>query len=251
MNRLKYFACMLLLTQSFTAYAEEIQGTLIWGQRLILGFPVTGVVSELNVQAGSSVKRNQVLAKLDGVPFNSRVKKAQSTLDRIDPMIFDAQQDFDQAQELYDRTVLSEVELQKTEIRLKGLKAEHAMAKADLELAQWQRKQSQLIAPFDGIVVQSNLAQGLVITDENQSEFRIELAQAGVMQVLLKVTAETLVNIRMDQPAKVVVATDTYDGKVKRIEPVPDASGMHSVQVEFSHPTARSLIARQPAKVIL
>lgn len=250
MKRLKTIALFLLLVQATSGFAEEIQGTLVWGQRVMLGFPVTGVISELNVQAGSMVKQKQLLAKLDAVPFTSRVKKAQSAIDKLEPMIFDAQQDYDQAQELYDRTVLSEVELQKTEVKLKGLKAEQAMAKADLELMQWQQKQSQLFAPFDAIVIQSNLAQGMVVSEENQSELRIELAKAGVMQVQLKVTADTLATITMNQKAKVVIAGDSYDASVKRIEPVPDASGMHSVQVEFTYPANRSYIARQAAKVV-
>lgn len=250
MNRLKTIALIALLLQSAGSFAEEIQGTLIWGQRVILGFPVTGIITDLNVQAGSSVKQKQMLARLDNVPFDSRVKKMQSNIDKIEPMIFDAQQDFDQAQELYDRTVLSEVELQKTEVKLKGLKAEQAMAKADLELAQWQRKQSQLIAPFDAIVIHSNLSQGMVISEENQSELRIELAKAGLMQVQLKVTADTLATITMNQKAKVVIGGENYDASVKRMEPVPDASGMHNVQVEFSHPVNLSYIARQAAKVV-
>jgi len=250
MNRLKTIALIMLLAQSASSLAEEIQGTLVWGQRVILGFPVTGVISDLNVQAGSLVKRKQLLARLDNVPFETHVKKAQSNVDRIEPMIFDAQQEFDQAQELYDRTVLSEVELLKTEVKLKGLKAEQAMAKADLELAQWQRKQSQLIAPFDAIVVNNNLVQGMVVSQENQSELRIELAKAGLMQVQLKVTADTLVSITMNQQAQVVIGDNSYKAFVKRIEPVPDASGMHIVQVEFSHPVDRSYIARQAAKVV-
>ncbi|HEY9051819.1 MAG TPA: efflux RND transporter periplasmic adaptor subunit [Gammaproteobacteria bacterium] len=250
MNRLKTIALIILLAQSVSSFAEEIQGTLVWGQRMILGFPVTGVIADLNVQAGSHVKQKQLLARLDNVPFDSQVKKFQSNIDRLEPMIFDAQQDFDQAQELYDRTVLSEVELLKAEVKLKGLKAEQAMAKADLELAQWQRKQSQLIAPFDAIVINSNLAQGMIVSQENQSELRIELAKAGLMQVQLKVTADTLATITMNQPAQVVIGSSSYKASVKRIEPVSDASGMHSVQVEFSHPVDRSFIARQAAKVV-
>ncbi len=250
MNRLRIIALLTLLLPATGSFAEEIQGTLVWGQRLILGFPVTGVISELNVQAGSVVKQKQLLARLDKVPFASRVKKAQSAIDKLEPMIFDAQQDFDQAQELYDRTVLSEVELQKTEVKLKGLKAEQAMARAELELMQWQQKQSQLIAPFDGIVIQSNLIQGMIISEENQSDFRIELTRAGLMQVQLKVTADTLATITMNQQVKVVVGGDSYNASVKRIEPVPDTSGMHSVQVEFAYPSNRSYIARQAAKVV-
>lgn len=250
MNRIKMIALALLLLQSTSSLAEEFEGVLRWGQQTVLGFPLTGVIAEVSVQTGSRVKHKQQLAALDKTPFDSQIKKARAGVDRIEPMLFDVQQDYHQAQELFDRTVLSEVELQKAEVKLKGVKAEQAMANADLELARWQHRQSQLTAPFDAIVVHSNLVPGMVVSEENQSELRIELAQQGIMQVELKLTVIKLAAISMNQQVKVQIGKDSYSGTVKRIEMMPDASGLYGVQVEFSHPVERTYYAQQAARVV-
>ena len=144
---MKFIKYILALFLSFSSHAQQLQGVLDWGETVKLGFPVTGVVQDVHVNAGDRVKSGQVLVSLDQQPFNAAVQKCKARLERIQPSIFDAKLELDRAEELFERTVLSEVELQRIDGDYKELLAEENMIKADQQQMKWKLAKSKLISP--------------------------------------------------------------------------------------------------------
>ena len=181
-------------------------------------------------------------------PFQIQLKRLQARVDRITPLLFDAQRDFDQAQELFERTVLSEVELQKIESILKGLKADNDQATAELALAHWQHAHAQLNAPFKARVIKQLLQAGQVVSVENMSQIRIELVDDSLMQAVFTVMPEQVSEFQMGQKAVVEVASERYPAIVKSM--VYDVNGQYRISLEFTTKTDIHYVAGQKAKVL-
>lgn len=233
--------CLLLAS---VAQAADVNATLDWANRRVAAFAVYGVVEKINVAVGEQVKKGQLLAQLDQVPFIYQVRKAQANADGIKSRLFDAKQNFDQAQELFDRTVLSQVELQRAEMQYQGVESEQAAAKAELEIARWQQRQSVINAACDCVIISNALLPGMIINADNQHVMQIEMAEAGVMNA--DMTLDPGVNIKMQQSVQLSVAGKNYSAVVVGLAA---KNGKLLVRVQFRVDVATPLFAGQGAKV--
>ncbi|MBI3186961.1 MAG: efflux RND transporter periplasmic adaptor subunit, partial [Gammaproteobacteria bacterium] len=197
--------CLLAVT---AVQAAEVNATLDWANRQIAAFAVHGVVDKVQVVAGDRVKKDQVLAQLDQTIFLQSNRKYQAQVDGIKPRLFDSKQNYDQALELYERTVLSQVELQRAEVQFQGVEAEQVAARAELEIARWQQRHSILVSPCDCIVTSSSFLPGMVINNENQTIASIELADVSVMNAV--VILEPSMQLKLKQNVQVNVAGKNY-----------------------------------------
>ena len=248
MNKTKALLYVVCFLFSFNLCAKDFNGLLSWPTRHVLSFPVTGIVETVFVQAGQQVSQGQKLAHLDLQPFQFRINRMQAKLNRIAPLLFDAQRDFDQAQELFERTVLSEVELQKIESTLKTLKADNDQVMAELALARWQHDHAQLHAPFSGRIIRQLLQTGQVISAESMSEIKMELVADRLMQVVFSVPAEQVAEFKIGQQTAVEVASQRYPAIVKSI--VSASNEDYRISLEFSHKSDIQYVAGQKAKAI-
>lgn len=237
-----YFMLMLC---SAVVQAAEFSATLDWGNRRQAAFVVPGVVDKVAVNVGELVKPKQLLAQLEQQPFVLMRNAAQARADMLGPRVFDAKQDYDQAQELYQRTVLSQIELQKAETRYKGVQAEQVAARNEYELAQWNLNKTALYANCNCLVTAVTLLPGMVINSENQFRAVIELAEAGVMEA--EVILDQTVALRLQQTAQVIVGKQQYAGNVVAL--VVNA-GKRVARVQFRHNPDTPLFAGQIAKVM-
>ena len=236
---------VLLICATSLVQAAEIEATLEWANRRVAAFAVTGVVDKVLIAAGESVKKGQLLAQLDQSPFVAMVKKQQALVIGIKPRLFDAKQNYSQAQELYDRTVLSQVELHRAEAQFQGIEAEQTAAKAELDMVKWQQQQSVLRAPCECLILANRLLPGAVINTENQAIINIELAEVGLMHAVI--VLEPTMQLQMQQALNVAVAGKKYAATIVTLSM---ENGKRLARVQFRPDAAQKLYAGQPAKVV-
>jgi multidrug efflux system membrane fusion protein len=138
-------------------------------QAVALGVPVSGVVGELRVVTGDKVKRGQPLLALDPRPFRLRLRAVEATVARLRPERDERARDLERAQELYDRTVLSDVELQRARNAAEMAAAAYEEAESARQLAALELEYSVLRAPSDGTVVGVEAAVGQVVVNRCQA----------------------------------------------------------------------------------
>ena len=196
-----------LLVFSPFIIALELDATLNWAPYKHYSFVVNGIVSDPVIAVGSKVEKGELLAKLDRQPYRYRIKEHQSAVNKFKPQITDAKLELDHASELFDRTVLSEVELQKITGKYNALLAEQAIEKARLQLAQWELNHARLIAKEEAYVISSNIFPGMVISDENKSAAYIQLAPSNYASAIVRLSAEQRLQLNSGKPS-------LFDGKV-------------------------------------
>jgi multidrug efflux pump subunit AcrA (membrane-fusion protein) len=235
---------MVFILATSCVQATEIEAVLEWADRRVAAFAVAGVVDKVYVVAGDVVKKGQLLAQLDQSPFESMNKKQQALVTGIKPLLFDARQNYSQAQELYDRTVLSQVELQRAEAQYQGVEAEQLAAKADQDLAQWNQQRSMLRAACECLIVSNQLLPGMVVNIENQASAIMVLAEMTVMNAVI--VMEPAMQLLMQQAVTINVAGKKYAAKVVSISV---ENGKRWARLQFRPEATQKLYAGQTAKV--
>jgi HlyD family secretion protein len=111
---------------------------------------ISGVITELNVQEGDTVKRGQLLVRIDPDVYNiqrsqaasgvaqsqaqvssvqAQVSNAQAALDALDAQMEQAQKAYDRSKKLFDDKVISRSEMDVAETTLRSTKANYNAAK--------------------------------------------------------------------------------------------------------------------------
>ncbi|WP_293672716.1 biotin/lipoyl-binding protein, partial [Thiolapillus sp.] len=125
---------LLLLSMMQVMAAQEYSVNLKPGRQLTLGTLVSGVVREVKVQPGQVVAQGDVLLKLDQREFRAQLNRAKALVARANSLFEEAKREEERAEELYDRTLLSDHELQKA--RIGRLEAESRKYDAGADLVQ-------------------------------------------------------------------------------------------------------------------
>lgn len=228
----------ILVLMMFTSQAQaiELEATLNWNPPQRYGFVVNGVVSDKLVNIGSKVKQGELLARLDTQPFNLKVKQYKAAVDKFEPLVFDAKVELDHANELYERTVLSEVELQKIEGKYKTVIAEQDVEKAKLKLAKWKLRRASLKSKDSAYVISSSILPGMVISDENKSSVYIELSSSEQASASAWLSNAQRLQLKSDSQPEVIINEQIQPASVYSLTMQPNKDNMYQLIVVFKYP---------------
>lgn len=124
---------------------------------------VSGVVDDVLVKAGQSVKKGTLMLRLGKVIYQAQVDEANAEGERLRAEEAEAKRDLDRAQELYSRTVSSTTELDSAKLRYTRAKSALTVAEARLTIAKKNLMDTELRAPFNGVVAAVPAAPGVVV----------------------------------------------------------------------------------------
>lgn len=117
---------------------REFPGKVRATQTVQLAFSVSGVLIELNASEGRSVRKNELIAKLDPRDY-------QNALDVAKANFANAKQQYERSQALYAQKILPGAEFDRA-------KAAYDVAAAQLRIQEKALADTVLKAPFDGVI---------------------------------------------------------------------------------------------------
>lgn len=231
-----------ILLLSLPTFAQEVDATLQWVRTVPLSTAVSGVVDRVNVNKGERVRDGQVLMNLVSDTFQAEVLAQKAMLKKSENNNNEAQRELQRTQELYDRTLLSDHDLQLAKIQDDAATAELQTARAMLVKTEQDYYYSVVRAPFDAWIVQRNVQPGQVVIVNLQASPLLVLAEAGRMLARSVVKGGTVSGIRPGQKASVTVAGKNYTGKISFVamQPVKPDADEYAVEVVFS--TGKSVL---------
>ena len=115
-----------------------IIGSLIPDEEVDLSFETSGKIIEINFEEGTTVKKGQLLAKVNDRPLQAQLQRLVSQLKLAEDRVF--RQDA-----LLKRDAVSKEAYEQ-------IKTELAILNADIESVEAQIEQTELRAPFDGVI---------------------------------------------------------------------------------------------------
>jgi len=195
-------------------------------QTVTVGSQVSGVVSWLGADFNSTVKKGQVIARLDPSLLAAQVEQAQANLTkaRADAQqraiaVRDAETKYARAQQLDASQLIARSDLDDTKSTLDvarssvaGSDAQVVQAEAALNQARVNLAHATITAPIDGIVIQRSVDVGQTVAASLSSPtIFLIAADLAEMRVAASVDESDVSRVREGQP--VVVTVDAYPGE--------------------------------------
>src|SRR5207248_114318 len=227
----------------------------------------SGIVKKLFVDYGDRVKRGQVLADLDKVQLEAAVRAATANLQAAEAALQSAKAtlernkvdaegpdvpflklNMERAEQMYKDGVMSkslvedaeknyqlalnkQVSAQRnllvSQAEIAKCDAQVAQAKASLENAQEDLRNSTIISPIDGLVLSRDVNVGDAVSSilvlGSQATLIMTLGDVSEVYVQGKVDEADIGKVYLDQPARIVVESfkdKKFTGKVTKISPL-------------------------------
>jgi len=247
----------------------------------------SGIIKQLHVDYGDRVRRGQVLAELDKEELAARVREARANLqaaeanleaaraayeknkieaegpdvpyfqrsfERAQQMLTDgliAEAALDEAEKNYHMAVNRQLAAQRnvlvTKAEVERASAQVAQAKAALERAEEDLRNSTIVSPMDGIVLSRNVEVGDAVSSilvlGSQATLVLTLGDVSEVYVKGKVDEADIGKVYLGQPARIVVESfkdKKFTGQVTKISPMgveKDNVTTFEVRVTIENPT--------------
>ena len=158
---------LLVLTSSliaFTSQAAEVK----------VGALVTGQVTQVMVKTGQQVKAGDLVLKIDDRRYQAKLKALKAEVDYRETALADMKIEFDQTQDLYDRTVIARRPYDRAKTDFELAQSALNKAQAELEMHQAWLDYFEVKAPVAG-EVKTLVAKGTTVFKENDALFSLEV----------------------------------------------------------------------------
>ncbi len=241
---------------SDTTQLRKISGVVKPVNETKVSFEVSGRVDDVKVRLGDRIKKDDVLAVLDPLPFQLEEKKARSEKKAAEAVVKEKKAGFERIRALYESNNASKAEYDSARADYDSARSRRKAAKAQLGLAQRDLRLTTLRAPFDGIISVKSIEPHEEIR-AGQTLFQLDGEDA--FEVAAAVPEQVVIKLRTGEAAAVVfptlnnrrvsgviteigtkaVTANTFPVTVELQEQFSELRAGMSVEVEFAFPAVR------------
>jgi len=212
---------------------EEVVGTVRPRLSASISSKTSGIIEQMRVTPGQSVKAGQLLAELDAKEIQARLDQATALRDQ-------AQKDIQRLEPLMRENVVSQQEYDATQARFR-------VANASVTENQTQLSYTKILAPFDGVITVKSADVGDLVTPgktilqmEDPSTLRFE---ADVPDTLI-----SQVHIQDAMAIQLSFTNAPIEGIVNELTPVADPIS-RTFRVKLTLPNLGALRSGQFGRV--
>lgn len=169
---------------------RKYPGSVNASLEVILSFRVVGPLIEVNVSPGDQVKKNQVLMRIDPRDYKDKLRTLKARLNGAKAKLINASNDYFRIKELIKDAVISISEYDASFSTYVSAKALVQDYEAQIQIAGHQLEDTNLKAPFDGIITKKNVDNNEVIAagqpviemhDNEELEIDISVPESEMM----------------------------------------------------------------------
>lgn len=201
----------LKLTGNVSAWQESGIGSELSGYR----------VEEIYVDIGHSVKKGQLLAKLNSSTLSSDLEQAKANSLDAEANHIKAKDNLERAKTLEHTDALSPQQFKEYVVAEMSARAKLNASLANIKSIQTRLKQTQIISPDDGLISARNISIGNIASQADM----FKLIRKERLQWLPSVSTDLLMNIKIGQLIKIKVNNiDLIDATVSEIGPSVDST---------------------------
>lgn len=199
----------------------ETTGVVASRDEMRLSFKVGGLVKRIAVQEGEQVRRGQLLAQIEPAEIDAQVEQARQLAAK-------AERDLERGERLHADQVISLEQLQ-------DLRTQAALARAQLEAAEFNRGYADIRAPRDAVVMRT-LVEERELVPAGEPVLVLG-ARDGGWVVRAALADREVVQLRLGDPAEITL--DAWPGQrlpgalVEIAGAADEASGLFPVEVRF------------------
>lgn len=200
-------------------------GTLSAVGTVQVGSQVSGTIEKIYVDFNDTVKKGQVLIKLDRSLLNAEVLSANATLLKNQAELAQAEAEFERSKKLFEKGFLAESDYILAETSLQTARAAIQSSKATLKRAKTNQKYAVIKSPIDGTVIERNVDEGQTIASSfNTPQLFVIAEDMSRMQIEASVDESDIGLIKQGLPARFTVQAypdDEFSGTVRQVRLLP------------------------------
>ncbi len=177
-----------------------------------VGTQVSGIVEKIYVDFNSEVEEGQLLAELDKLSLNERVRQAQASLENAESNAIFAKQSYERTKRLYEQDAATLAKLEEAEKNLKTANGQVVSAQADYNQSMVNLSYANIYSPISGRILNRAVEEGQTVAASFNTPTLFTIANdLTKMQVEVDVDEADIGLIKAGQPASFTV--DTYPGE--------------------------------------
>jgi HlyD family secretion protein len=193
-----------IITQTVTA-----TGTLSAVTTVKVGSQVSGIIAKLYADFNSKVKKGDLLAELDPTPFREKVAQNQAALEKARVDMLNSEISLRRQTALKQQGLAPQADYDQAKANYDAGRAQVAQAQAALNQATTDLRNSRIISPIDGIVVDRQYDVGQTVAASFQAPTLFTIAQdLTKMQVSADVSESDIGQVKIGEPVRFTV--DAY-----------------------------------------
>jgi HlyD family secretion protein len=186
----------------------------------------SGEILTINAETGDQVAEGTLLVQIDKRTPKNTVDQASADLDAAFARKKIAETQLNRTKNLMEKGIVTETELESTELELANAEALVISRQVDLENAKIALDDTDVRAPTTGTIIEKNVERGQVISsptkDVGGGTILLKMADLSSVQVRTLVDETDIGKITASMPVTVSVAAypqQPFDGEVLKIEP--------------------------------
>jgi len=202
-----------------------------------MSFRVPGKLIERKVRIGDSVKKGEVIARLDPVDAEKQAASAKAAMEAAEHRFVFAKQQLDRDNAQAQQNLIATNQLEQTQDAFIAAQSGRDQAAAQWVVARNNLEYNSLVADHDGVITSENADTGQVVA-AGQAVYG--LAWSGDTDVTLDAAASDLARIAIGQAASVTFPAlpgRSFDARVREITPSADPqSRTYRVKLTLGQP---------------
>ncbi|HVY42731.1 MAG TPA: efflux RND transporter periplasmic adaptor subunit [Hyphomicrobiaceae bacterium] len=204
-----------------------------------LGFRVSGKVISRLVDPGVSVRKGDLLARLDEQDYRNKLKSAEADVAAAEAVLVESQGTEDRLRQLLATGTTTRANYDAAIKNLRSAEAKLDSARAALALAKDQLRYSELRADFDGVVTAVGAEAGQVV---NVGQMIVRLAQPKEKDAVFAIAESAFKTKPTNEHPEIIISLlsnpdITAEGVVREVSPVADpVTRTYQVKVTLQDP---------------
>jgi HlyD family secretion protein len=218
-------------------------GYVVARRKAVVSSKIQGRLAELRVEEGSRVRRGEVFARLESTDYEASVGRAQAGVQRAEADLGEAKRQLDLSERLAQDKVVSQDTVDANRSRVRVAEAQLAQSEADLQFSKATLDNTQIRAPFTGVVVKKMAEVGESVAPippgvniSTASGAIVALADLDTLEVEADVAEANVAKLGPSQPAEASVEAfpdRKYKAVLRQIIPTADRTKA-TVQVKVT-----------------
>ncbi|PHQ56574.1 MAG: efflux transporter periplasmic adaptor subunit [Sulfurimonas sp.] len=185
----KKILLILVLTGSLIAEALTLSGSVISDNQKMITSRFMGFVTNVYVNEGEKVKKNQILYTIDSREIDSATRQSELSLQIYQNQYRNLKLNLERYKRLLKKDMVSKYEVENLELAALNLQDMISIAKARLQEVQNQYMYLNVKAPNDGVVVAKNIKVGemampgmpaIVLSDLSDLKISAEIPESNL-----------------------------------------------------------------------
>ena len=228
-----------------TEYSAAINGV----QTVEIRPQVSGMITDILIEEGESVRKGQVLFIIDQTPYKAAYEIAVANVKSAEAGLSTAQLIYESNKELFEQDVVSEFDLMTAQNSLTEAKARLTLCKAEEVNASNNLSYTEVRSPVNGVasmipyrvgaLVSSNITQPLVtVSDDSRVYAYFSMAESQMLDMVIQYG--TLDNAIKQMPEVELIMSNgqpyEHRGKINAISgTISETTGAVSIRAMFSN----------------